>query len=155
MKLKKGNGDKKESKLFPKTGMEKFERTAKESRDKLIESGKHGGGGVPFQEGSQYHKRLLAIMNQKSTYNFDGRKVNVGYIPDFTFGDGEKFVNFFRNPSNKKAKTMNWEQLYRDKFKDSAPFAQGVESKKLKKLGEFFKKETARLRTKGNPLKNK
>ena len=63
--------------------------------------------------------------------------------------------DFYNKTPVKDAKTMTWEQLYDRDFKDGAKFEKKVKSDKMKRMSESLKKETARLRTQGNPLKNK
>ena len=155
MKLKKGNGDKKESKLFPKEA--KFGTSLKDLRAGLIKSGKTPQRNrVRFKEGSREHKRIVAIMNMKPTYTFEGKTYNSLSTPNFpsTFNPekSKKGYNqvrdFYHKTPVKDAETLDWGQLYDRDFKDDMKFEKKVKSDKMKEMGEFFKKESARARTK-------
>jgi|14BtaG_2_1085337.scaffolds.fasta_scaffold22162_2 hypothetical protein len=162
MKLKKGNGDKKESKLFQKEA--KFGTSLKDLRNLIIKSGEDkyvsvGGSRRPsdamplkkFREGSRANKRFEAIMNMKPTYNFMGKTYKTAYIPK----SGAEVRDFYEKTPVKNAKLVDWGQVYDRDFKDDMKFEKKVKSDKMKEMGESLKKETARLRTKDNPLKNK
>lgn len=162
MKLKKGNGDKKESKLFPKEV--KFGRSLEDLRNLIIQSGEDkyvsvGGSRRPsdamplkkFREGSRAHKRFEAIMNMKPTYKFMGETYKTAYIPK----SGAEVRDFYEKTPVKNAQRTDWGQVYDRDFKDDMKFEKKVKSDKMKRMSESLKKETARLRTQGNPLKNK
>jgi hypothetical protein len=162
MKLKKGNGDKKESKLFPKKA--KFGTSLKDLRNLIIKSGEDkyvsvGGSrrlsdAIPlkkFREGSRAHKSVVAIMNMKPTYNFMGETYKTAYIPK----SGAEVRDFYEKTPVKNAQRTDWGQVYDRDFKDDMKFEKKVKSDKMKGMGEFFKKESARVRTKDNPLNNK
>ena len=162
MKLKKGNGDKKESKLFPKKA--KFGTSPKDLRNLIIESGEDkyvsvGGSrrlsdAMPlkkFREGSRAHKRFEAIMNMKPTYNFMGETYKTAYIPK----SGAEVRDFYEKTPVKNAQRTDWGQVYDRDFKDDMKFEKKVKSDKMKRMTESLKNETARLRTKDNPLNNK
>jgi len=149
MKLKKGNGDNKESKLFPKKA--KFGTSLKDVRDALIKNAeKPYYKPTRFKEGSREHKRIVATMNMKPTYTFEGKTYKTLYVPK-----PDEAKDFYERTSVKNAETLNLEKLYNRDFKDGMKFEKKVKSDKMKGMGEFFKKESARLRTKDNPLKNK
>ena len=160
MKLKKGNGDKKESKLFPKEA--KFGTSLKDVRAGLVKNAESPNYKQRrFKEGSREHKRLVATMNMKPTYTFEGKTYKTLYVP--SIASNYKLTNhsvkalgdFYDKTPVKNAKTMTWEQLYDRDFKDDMKFEKKVKSDKMKGMSEFFKKESARVRTKDNPLKNK
>jgi len=139
MKLKKGNGDKKESKLFPKEV--KFGTSLKDVRAGLVKNAETPNYKQRrFKEGSREHNRLVATMNMKPTYTFEGKTYKtLQSIP--AAGD------FYDKTPVKNAKTMTWEQLYDRDFKDDMKFEKKVKSDKMKRMSESLKKETARLRT--------
>lgn len=160
MKLKKGNGDKKESKLFPKEV--KFGTSLKDVRAGLIKNAETPNYKPRrFKEGSREHKRLVATMNMKPTYTFEGKTYKTLYVPSISSNMKLKNYSiqaagdFYNKTPVKDAKTMTWEQLYDRDFKDGAKFEKKVKSDKMKRMSESLKKETARLRTQDNPLKNK
>ena len=162
MKLKKGNGDKKESKLFPKEA--KFGTSLKDVRAGLVKSGETPRRNrVRFKEGSREHKRLVAAMNMKPTYTFEGKTYKTLSTPNFpsTFNperskEGYNQVrDFYHKTPVKDAETLDWGLVYQRDFKDDMKFEKKVKSDKMKRMSESLKKETARLRTQGNPLKNK
>ena len=63
--------------------------------------------------------------------------------------------DFYRKTPIEGAKTVDWGTVYERDFKDDMKFEKKVKSDKMKEMGEFFKKESARVRTQDNPLKNK
>ena len=149
MKLKKGNGDKKESKLFQKEA--KFGTSLKDVRAGLIKNAESPNyKPTRFKEGSREHKRIVATMNMKPTYTFEGKTYKTLYVPK-----PAEAKDFYEKTSVKNAKTLNLEKLYDRDFKDGMKFEKKVKSDKMKRMSESLKKETARLRTKDNPLRNK
>ena len=157
-----GNGDKEESKLFPKEA--KFGTSLKDLRNLIIQSGEDkyvsvGGSRRPidamplkkFKEGSRAHKRFEAIMNMKPTYEFMGKTYKTAYIPK----SGAEVRDFYEKTPVKNAQRTDWGQVYDRDFKDDMKFEKKVKSDKMKEMGEFFKKESARVRNQDNPLKNK
>ena len=99
----------------------------------------------------------------KPTHTFEGKTYNSLSTPNFpsTFNPekSKKGYNqvrdFYHKTPVKDAETLDWGQLYDRDFKDDMKFEKKVKSDKMKEMGEFFKKESARVRTKDNPLKNK